>query len=213
MKQIRKRVASQQDKLKYGEFQTFERLLEKFPTNVLSVVSDTWDYWQVITDYLPRLKDKVMARNGRLVIRPDSGDPVRIIAGYRESEIWRIDNEIYYNADWVVRKQTDPQTIYNYLSTESGKEESKKYGYLLTETEVKGTFECLWETFGGTVNDKGYRVLDTHIGLIYGDSITLKRQEAILQLLMEKGFTADNLVLGIGSFTYEYVTRDTYGSN
>jgi nicotinamide phosphoribosyltransferase len=54
-------------------------------------------------------------------------------------------------------------------------------------------------------------LLDSHIGLIYGDSITLQRQKAILDGLKEKGFASFNVVLGIGSYTYEYVTRDTYG--
>jgi nicotinamide phosphoribosyltransferase len=69
----------------------------------------------------------------------------------------------------------------------------------------------MWEIFGGTTTDKGYKLLDSHIGLIYGDSITLQRQKAILEGLKEKGFASFNVVLGIGSYTYEYVTRDTYG--
>ena len=74
-----------------------------------------------------------------------------------------------------------------------------------------GAIESLYNTFGGRINDKGYIELDTHIGLIYGDSITIERQLDILQRLKNKGFSANNLVLGIGSFTYEYVTRDTFG--
>ena len=76
---------------------------------------------------------------------------------------------------------------------------------------IKGSFEWLWDTFGGTVNEKGYKVLNPKVGLIYGDSITLERQEEILDKLEIKGFTADNLVLGIGSFTYQHNTRDTFG--
>lgn len=68
---------------KDGEFETFERLLfETYPdAPFLSIVSDTWDLWKVCTDYLPRLKDRILARPGILVIRPDSGDPVEIICG------------------------------------------------------------------------------------------------------------------------------------
>jgi nicotinamide phosphoribosyltransferase len=47
--------------------------------------------------------------------------------------------------------------------------------------------------------------------MIYGDSITLERQKQILGKLEAKGFSASNLVFGIGSYTYEYVTRDTFG--
>jgi nicotinamide phosphoribosyltransferase len=77
--------------------------------------------------------------------------------------------------------------------------------------EIKGLIECLWDIFGGTSTDKGYKLLDDHIGTIYGDAITLKPQRQILQRLMDKGF-ASKVVLGIGSYSYQYVTRDTHGS-
>ena len=79
------------------------------------------------------------------------------------------------------------------------------------ECEVKGLIECLWDTFGGTITDKGFKLLDEHIGAIYGDAITLVRQRQILQRLADKGF-ASKLVLGIGSYSYQHVTRDTHGS-
>lgn len=68
---------------KEDEFETFKRLItEVYPSGFVSIVSDTWDYWKVITDYLPRLKDEILARDGRVVIRPDSGNPVDIICGW-----------------------------------------------------------------------------------------------------------------------------------
>ena len=149
------------------EIGTFKRLItELYPSGIVSIVSDTWDFWKVISEYLPALKNIIMNREGRVVIRPDSGDPVKIICGDPASE------------DVIIRK---------------------------------GAYECMWNAFGGTINDKGYKVLDGHIGLIYGDSITLERQKLILKQLEDKGFTASNLVLGIGSYTYQYVTRDTHG--
>jgi nicotinamide phosphoribosyltransferase len=150
-----------------GEFETFRRLItETYPSGIVSIVSDTWDFWQVVTEFLPRLKDEIMARDGKVVIRPDSGDPVKIICG-------------------------DPDN-YN-------------------KAPYNGAIECLWDTFGGTTNEKGYRELDSHIGLIYGDSITLERCNDICRLLELKGLASTNVVLGIGSYTYQYVTRDTYG--
>ena len=77
--------------------------------------------------------------------------------------------------------------------------------------ERKGVIELLWETFGGTINSKGYKVLDPHIGCIYGDSITLERAEEICKRLKDKGFASSNIVFGVGSFTYQYNTRDTFG--
>lgn len=77
--------------------------------------------------------------------------------------------------------------------------------------EFKGAIELLWEIFGGTVNSKGFKQLDDHIGLIYGDAISLETQWNILEGLKNKGFASTNVVLGIGSYTYQCVTRDTHG--
>lgn len=71
--------------------------------------------------------------------------------------------------------------------------------------------ECLWQIFGGTTTDKGFKVLNERVGLIYGDSITLERASNILQQLEAKGFASNNVVFGIGSYTYNYLTRDTFG--
>lgn len=161
------------------EYHTFERLITGvYPDGFVSIVSDTWDFWKVITEYMPELREIIMNRNGRVVIRPDSGDPVKIIAGWSEEEL----------------EDLLPQEIAD-----------------IPAHELKGAYECLWEIFGGTVNEKGYKVLDSHIGMIYGDSITLERQKEIYRRLEEKGFCASNLVLGIGSYTYQYKTRDCLG--
>lgn len=150
------------------EVETFRRLIRDiYPKGIVSIVSDTWDYWRVITEFVPHLKNEILTRDGKVVIRPDSGDPVKIICG---------------DAD------TLPGT-----------------------PEYKGSVECLWETFGGTVSSEGYKVLDAHIGLIYGDSITLERCETICEQLKNKGFASTNVVFGIGSYTYQYTTRDTFG--
>lgn len=161
---------------KEDEFETFKRLItEVYPSGYVSIVSDTWDYWKVITDYLPRLKDEIMARDGRVVIRPDSGNPVDIICG------WPLD--VVEEATW---------------------EE-------LAMPETTGTYEMLWNIFGGTINEKGYKVLDPHIGIIYGDSIDLAKEKEIYRRLEEKKFAATNLVLGYGSFTYQFKSRDSLG--
>ena len=150
-----------------GEEETFKRLItEVYPNGIVSIVSDTWDLWKVLTEYLPNLKEEVLARDGKVVIRPDSGDPADIICG-----------------------------------NPNGK----------TAEEKKGVIELLWEIFGGKTNDKGYKELDSHIGAIYGDSITTDRATDICERLKQKGFASTNVVLGIGSFTYQYNTRDTFG--
>ena len=154
-----------------SEIETFRRLLKLYPAGVLSVVSDTWDLWKVLTEYVPTLKQEIMARNGKLVIRPDSGDPVKIICGDR-------------TLDYADKKNLPA---------------------------ILGVVQLLWDTFGGTVTKQGYKVLDSHIGVIYGDSITLDRADQICTGLRARGFASTNVVFGIGSYTYQHTTRDTLG--
>jgi len=151
-----------------NELDTFKRLInEIYPKGIVSVVSDTWDFWQVVTHFVDVLKQDILKRDGKLVIRPDSGDPIKIVCG-------------------------DPEAA----------EGTPQY---------KGAIECLWDIFGGTITEQGYKLLDSHIGLIYGDSISLDRAEHILKGLAAKGFASGNIVLGVGSYTYQLVTRDSYG--
>jgi nicotinamide phosphoribosyltransferase len=157
------------------EIETFRRLLKQFPEGILSVVSDTWDFWRVLTVILPQLKDEIMARNGKLVIRPDSGDPADIVAG-----------------------------------TERSKPEDRLFGDL--HAEEKGAIELLWGLFGGTENEKGFKELDSHIGLIYGDGMYKARIQDINERLAAKGFASTNWVAGIGSYSYQMMTRDNLSS-
>ena len=161
-----------------GEQQMIADWLQTFPKGILSIVADTFDLWKLITEYLPANKEAIMARDGKLVIRPDSGDPVDIICG-----AW--DEDRLPSGNYEKRPKSGP--------------------------EGKGVIELLWDIFGGTVNEQGYKVLDPHIGAIYGDSITPERQRQIYERLAAKGFAATNIVLGVGSFTYQYNTRDTLG--
>ena len=147
-----------------GDEKTFLKrmLVEIYPNSNFSFVSDTYDYWNLLNNILPELKDEIMAHNGKLLIRPDSGDIIDI--------------------------------------------------------SVK-TIERLWEIFGGEVNSKGYKVLDSHIGCIYGDGVTQQRANEIYRQLEEKGFASNNIVFGAGSFSFNCIeedgklnpyTRDTY---
>lgn len=186
--------------MKDGELDTFKRLInELYPEGIVSIVSDTWDFWTVVTEYMPLLKDDIMNRRknalglSKVVLRPDSGDPVKIIAGYAEGEYRRTRDGVAY-----------PLEAWNGSAFKGGYDP-------IPEHEIKGAVECLWDVFGGTVTEKGYKELDEHIGLIYGDSITLQRAEAILSRLAAKGFASSNTVFGVGSYTYQYNTRDSLG--
>lgn len=149
-----------------GDEITFvKRLLtELYPNASFSMVSDTYDYWNMIDNILPACKKEIMQHNGKLLVRPDSGDMVEIAVE---------------------------------------------------------TIEKLWNTFGGTVNSKGYKVLDSHIGIIYGDGCTLNNVKQVWEELKKKGFAANNIVFGVGAFCFSaviepdgymvVVTRDMFG--
>lgn len=86
---------------------------------------------------------------------------------------------------------------------------------------VTNTVFKLWDIFGGTLNKRGYKVLDSHVKALYGDSITIQRCEQIYQILEEHGFAACNVSLGVGSFSFQCIeedkilkpfTRDTFSS-
>lgn len=160
--------------MKINEYKAIKRLItEVYPEGIVSIVSDTWDFWNVLTVIAPSLKEEILARKvnafglAKVVFRPDSGNPVKIIAGDENAAIG--------------------------------------------SPEYKGAVQVLWEEFGGTVNEKGFKQLNDRVGLIYGDSITPERAEAILSQLAAKGFASSNVVFGIGSYTYQFNTRDTFG--
>lgn len=147
------------------EITLLRRLLtEIYPNTSFSAVLDSYDYWNVIDNILPQIKDEILAHNGCMLMRGDSGDCVDVV----------------------------------------------------TKTVFK-----LWEEFGGTINSKGYKVLDPHVKAIYGDSITVQRCEEIYKILMEHGFACSNVALGVGSFSFQCIeedgvlkpfTRDTFSS-
>lgn len=119
-------------------------LTELYPNTSFSCVCDSYDYWNVVENILPTLKDEILNHNGCLLVRGDSGDCVKVV----------------------------------------------------TETVFK-----LWDIFGGTVNSKGYKVLNPHVKALYGDSITIQRADKIYSILEQNGFAAQNVSLGVGSFS------------
>ena len=139
-------------------------LTEIYPNTSFSAVLDSYDYWNVIDNILPKLKPEILAHNGCMLMRGDSGDCVEVV----------------------------------------------------TKTVFK-----LWDEFGGSINSKGYKVLNPHVKAIYGDSITIQRCEEIYKILMSNGFACSNVALGVGSFSFQCVeedgilkpfTRDTFSS-
>ena len=171
------------------EYNAFRRMItEVHPSGFVSIVSDTWNLWHVLTDTVPRLKEEILNRDGRVVIRPDSGDPCDIICG--------INTKTFFDP---YRGKEKSEKLYT--------EEDSEYFDVIN----KGVVEILWDIFGGYINDKGFKVLNEHIGVIYGDAITLERAEEICARLASKGFASSNIVFGIGSYTYNMNSRDTFG--
>ena len=221
---------------KDDEIGTFKRLLETYPKGILAIVSDTWSLWDVCTKHLVTLKQDILSRDGKLVIRPDSGNPVDILCG---ENIELFDNledakdffndDLYENQVHGERHYEIPETrlvrvgdkFYQLNADTDWNRYDKQYYFIESidiqatpidvEPKHKGVIELLWDVFGGTINEQGYKVLDPHIGAIYGDSITINRADEICKRLEKKGFASTNVVLGIGSFTYQYNTRDTFG--
>ena len=151
-----------QDELDY-----VNNMMDLNPTGLVSVVSDAYDYWRMLTKTLPAVKDKILARDGKYVVRPDSGDPKKILCG-------------------------DP-------SAPEGSPENK------------GTFRLLEETFGATVNSKGYKELNPKIGVIYGDGMYFDRYKDILETMEKMGYANTNLVIGIGGLLLQQHNRDDLG--
>lgn len=152
----------------YGtdQFKAYSELIDSTPTGILSIVSDTYDYWEVIDDVLPSLKAEIMARDGKLVVRPDS------LAEEREGH-YRIET---------------PQEL------------------------VVETLEALWETFGGKLNSKGYRLLDPHVGVLHGEGVTLDNIYKFMTAIERAGFSTANVVFGIGAYNYSVMSsRDSFG--
>jgi nicotinamide phosphoribosyltransferase len=154
---------------KENEFLNYKKwITQTFPSGILSLVSDTWNLWRVVTEYLPSLKEDIMKRDGKVVIRPDSSPktPLEIICGDPEAPVGTPQN--------------------------------------------KGCVQLLWEIFGGSVNNKGYKELHPSIGLIYGEAISMPLLDKILARLQEMGFASNTCFFGIGSGAYLYgITRDT----
>lgn len=208
-----------------GEEDTYKFLLNKYPKGILATVSDQYNLWNVLLNILPGLKDQILARDGRLVIRPDSGNPPDIICGTAHGVKDRFDRSELLDA-WsacdndqkFVVYEIGTQTYARVTVTFSGEDFYQEepllhvQGLLDSEVtpEMRGAYACLYEVFGGEMNEKGFIDLNPKVGLIYGDSIDPRSFSEIAMRLIDKGFSISNLVVGLGSYCYQFITRDTF---
>lgn len=237
-------VAGKEDWRLIAEIMFMYELMLKFPVGILSYVADSFDFYGLISRGLPYLKDVIMRREsngvtpGRLVIRPDSGDPLTVLCGIKIHDMTsftthQILNELDDVEDSISdathgeNVEDEEHSFYvrssdnDIICIDASFDYSRYYsewqyaGYRAEVAELnveqRGAISVLMDIFGYTVTDKGFKLLDDHIGLIYGDSITTTRCLSILERMESMGFASGNAMFGVGSFTYQCVTRDTFG--
>ena len=225
------------------ERETFKRLLtEVYPDTSFAAVSDSYDFWNVVTNILPSLREEIEAHNGFIGIRHDSDEPVHALCGIKsinlnkilcgepevnnfedfESLVYEIVNddlhfdeveEVYFEYKFKDITYKGVFDIIPYVESydHKGREWIAYETTFLREErtpEDKGMVESLYELFGGYTNSKGYKVMNPKLKAVYGDSITIPRAKEIYKRLEEKGFAANNVSLGVGSFSMECLEED-----
>lgn len=201
-----------------GEIDAFKRMLELNPTGLVSIVSDTYDFYNVMMNFTETLREEILGRDGKLVFRPDSGDPLKILCGSvrveksevplkRVTEIIASDFEEgycdtrYFDYDGKIYR-IGWNTFEDMIVTAQEVE--------LTP-EQKGAVRILDEKFGSTVNSKGFKELNPKVGLIYGDGMYYDRVKNIYDTLTAMGYATTNVVLGIGGLLLQQHNRDDLG--
>ncbi len=135
------------------EVDACRNMLLKYPKGLVACVSDSKDIYNCCANIWGGvLKELVLAREGTLVIRPDSGDAV---------------------------------------------------------TALPRILNILWDKFGGTVNAKGYKVLDPHVRVIWGDGCNLISIGLMIEAIMAAGFSVDNVAFGMGGGLLQMCHRDS----
>jgi nicotinamide phosphoribosyltransferase len=135
-----------------NEIAACENFLNEFPTGLIACVSDQYDVRNCVKNIWGGvLREKVLKRDGTLVIRPDSGDCMEIVP-------------------WILNS--------------------------------------LWDSFGGITNDKGYKVLDSHVRAIQGDGMNPDSIQKLFEHVANLGWSTDNLVVGSGGGLLQNATRD-----
>jgi nicotinamide phosphoribosyltransferase len=135
------------------EIDAYRNVLTEYPEGILSIVVDSFDVYRAAKEMFGGLlREQVLARDGLLVLRPDSGDPVQVLLRL---------------------------------------------------------LPMLAERFGSTRNHAGYNTLDPKIRLLWGDGIGLESVERILGDILAAGWSAANLIFGMGGALLQKVNRDT----
>ncbi len=159
---------------------------------ILSLVSDTYNIYNVSKRILPFLKDAFIGwknKHGctiKIVLRPDSGNPQKVLFGINDIDFSVEDYEL------AQRCAVDMN-----ISIEDA--------IVLIK---KGIFEILFDEFGYTINSKGYKVLHSQIGVLQGDGVSYKVISDIYKIMVSKKIDIMNLVFGSGGKHLQAHDRD-----
>ena len=136
-----------------NEKAAFENMIDLFggEGKIYACVSDSYNIYNAVKMW-GELKDKIIAKGGTLVVRPDSGDPLTV------------------------------------------------------PVEV---VELLMEEFGYEVNSKGFKVLPPCVRVIQGDGINEDSLQGIIDNMIAKGLSIDNIAFGMGGGLLQAWDRDT----
>ncbi len=143
-----------------------------------------------------------------------------------EGEFSQILNVIDNAKDGVLSMVIDSYNYRNFL-IEAGKSGSQLNEAILNFLDVENnkivfrpdsgepvstTIDCLnllSEGFGCHLTDKGYKVFDLNIGLLWGDGLNYQKIRDILFAMKSNGWAAQNIIFGMGGGLHTAVNRDT----
>lgn len=206
-----------------GDEETFFKKMctEIYPNGNFSFVADSYDYFNFLDVIVRENKDLILARKGCIRLRPDSGDPLEIVCGTLKFKYFQSNREMVHFCKVIKEMNNlmgieESRTVYGTIDNKYYKAVICQDSFTLIEEifptlEEKGSLNILWEIFGGIINSKGYRVLDNHIGLVYGDAITLERFRAMAKASAYMTFAVENVVYGVGSYSTQMRSRDSQG--
>lgn len=194
----------------YGtdQLEAYRDLIKATPNGILSIVSDTYDYWEVVNQVLPELKQDILARNGKVVIRPDSDT---------ELVAYTLDALVLTTNGWEVFDEREGELIVlptgNIITKDGLAPFTPATDDIDATSElILATMYVMSDTFGTKVNTQGFKVLDSHIGILHGEGVTLDTVEGYFKAIVNAGFSAENIVFGVGAYVYSVlVSRDSFG--
>lgn len=143
-----------------------------------------------------------------------------------EGEISQILNVIDNAKDGVLSLVIDSYNYRNFLE-ESGKSGTELNEAILNFLDgednkvvfrpdsgepVSTTIDCLnllSEGFGSHLTDKGYKVFDLNIGLLWGDGLNYQKIRDILFAMKSAGWATQNIIFSMGGGLHTAVNRDT----